>query len=187
MHYRAKENKCRNLPLPGYRWDKKKLPVETPDREWKEPDIFLGREAGLPLEIWKNRLNLASHDCAHPALPNVSFVTLLSFFTSLLSFFPPSLLFSSAFIAGSHFPSAAEIGTDEAFCRLTVKDSPLEKDVLVGILDAMLQAAALAGSRDITFDKNSLMDFSKIPLLLFLQIYLPIRLCLTSESGLPSL
>ncbi len=23
MHYRAKENKCRNLPLPGYRWDKK--------------------------------------------------------------------------------------------------------------------------------------------------------------------
>ncbi len=275
MHYRAKENKCRNLPLPGYRWDKKKLPVEIPDREWKEPDIFLGREAGLPLDIWKNRLNLASHDWlkGHKVegeyyLPAVFYAAMLReagikewenmeilrpvimhpWRDTLFSFihYPDKkeeiYVFSAA--EGKWLPAMkaeekssdggkndnrgvknersiteevlgkvrwanklgekvkggfwknplgnlrdwqegteiskeavyrilqekslhyegcfcaierALIGADEAFCQLTVKNSPLEKDMLVGVLDAMLQAAALAGSQDIAFDKKYIM------------------------------
>lgn len=61
MDFQAGEKKSENLPLPGYRWDAKRLPVETMDSRRKESGIFLGRKAGLPLTVWKNRLNLASH------------------------------------------------------------------------------------------------------------------------------
>ena len=40
-----------------------------------------------------------------------------------------------------------------AYC----KKQPFGKDMLVGVLDAMLQAAALAGSQDIAFDKKYIM------------------------------
>lgn len=250
MDFRAVEKKCRNLPLPGYQWDKKKLPVETPGQEWKEPRTFLGREAGLPLEIWKNRLNLASHDWlkGHKAegeyyLPAVFYAAMLGeagikewadmeilrpvmlhpFRDTRLSMvrYPGGKAEVSVFSAaeGKWLPvmkaeekndweetggnvvqgmarggeaeylrerqgwleisgdaayqilrekslyyegsfrmiEKAWIGADEVFCCLKTRNSRLEKDALAGTLDAMLQAAALAGSRDIVFDRKYMM------------------------------
>lgn len=245
MDFRASEKKCRNLPIPGYRWDEKKLPVETTDRGWKEPGVFLGREAGLPLEIWKNRLNLASHDWlkGHKAegeyyLPAVFYAAMLGeagirewenmeilrpvlmhpFRDTILSFirYPGRKTEVSVFSAAEgkwlqtmgaeaghsdgwkkicgeeakrgclqdrqkgqeisgdavyqilqrkslyyegsfRVIEKAWVGADEVFCRLATKNRCLEKDMLAGTLDAMLQAAALAGGRDITFDKKYMM------------------------------
>ncbi len=236
-NFRAGGNKCGNLSLPGYRWDKKKLPVEMPDQEWEKPDPFLGRKEGLPLDIWKNRINLASHDWlkGHKAegecyLPGVFYAAMLdragirewknmeilrpvilhSFRDTVLSFVPyPSgkaevSVFSAAEgkwmpvmraeasegekwktddrspkneerewleISGDaayeilqrkslHYSGSfrriekAWIGEDEIFCQLTAENGRLKKEALAGTLDAMLQAAALAGSRDIAFDRK---------------------------------
>ena len=62
-NFRAGGSKCGNLSLPGYRWDKKKLPVEMPDQEWEKPDPFLGRKEGLPLDIWRSEERRVGKEC----------------------------------------------------------------------------------------------------------------------------